>query len=409
MTQKTTVKTTLRQLGAENQHLLIIPESVEKTIRTLCALSPTNEWSGILFYTFEGSFETSLTLTCKDILPLHQGSSVYTEFNTSNPKIARYMFDNDLLRCCIGLVHSHGTMKTFFSGTDTNTLLQEGSDTNSFLSLIVNNAGEYTAAITRKVTSEIEEYVERHSKKHYNVFNTDEKVELSDSRSDYTRNFEDIEVEYVYLNIQKPDNIFADSAVSMFYDVMIATKIAEPKKVDVMDWNTPVKAQKAPKQLSLFPKEDDDMIIPSKKLNAILEEEDYSIEEIAALINWDSKQYCLLLERMFTGTPLIKAQKYNTVKEELQYLKTTIVPKYAEIFENQKDFTEWVKMTTDYFLYEPMHVGWITPYIESTAGDAAYILFDETSIVAYKTAEFLKPFASNRYIQIFVEILESKI
>ena len=40
---------------------------------------------------------------------------------------------------------------TFFSGTDLSTLRDEGKDYNHFLSLIVNNAGEYTAAITKKI------------------------------------------------------------------------------------------------------------------------------------------------------------------------------------------------------------------------------------------------------------------
>lgn len=40
---------------------------------------------------------------------------------------------------------------TFFSGTDTATLQSEGSDMNHFVSLIVNNAGKYTAGVTRKV------------------------------------------------------------------------------------------------------------------------------------------------------------------------------------------------------------------------------------------------------------------
>lgn len=43
-------------------------------------------------------------------------------------------------------------MATFFSGTDTATLREEGNDRNHFVSLIVNNAGTYTAAITRKLS-----------------------------------------------------------------------------------------------------------------------------------------------------------------------------------------------------------------------------------------------------------------
>ena len=45
-----------------------------------------------------------------------------------------------------------GNKMTFFSSTDTSTLREEGNDRNHFVSLIVNNAGTYTAAITRKLT-----------------------------------------------------------------------------------------------------------------------------------------------------------------------------------------------------------------------------------------------------------------
>lgn len=42
------------------------------------------------------------------------------------------------------------TKLTFFSGTDTATLSAEGNDMAHFVSLIVNNAGKYTAGVTRK-------------------------------------------------------------------------------------------------------------------------------------------------------------------------------------------------------------------------------------------------------------------
>lgn len=48
---------------------------------------------------------------------------------------------------------------TFFSGTDQGTLLQEGSDRNIFVSLIVNNEGKYTAGITRKIAAKVTEEV----------------------------------------------------------------------------------------------------------------------------------------------------------------------------------------------------------------------------------------------------------
>lgn len=48
-------------------------------------------------------------------------------------------------------IKSHDQMATFFSTTDIETLKSEGNEYNHFVSLIVNNEGTYTAAITRKI------------------------------------------------------------------------------------------------------------------------------------------------------------------------------------------------------------------------------------------------------------------
>jgi len=131
---------------------IVIPASVERTIRFLCSKVWNVEWSGVLFYTVTGTFEdNNLVVRCEDIYPMDIGSSGYTEFDMS-PDVISYMAQNpELLGCKMGLVHSHNNMSTFFSGTDQSTLKEEGRDRNHFVSLIVNNAGSYTAAITRKV------------------------------------------------------------------------------------------------------------------------------------------------------------------------------------------------------------------------------------------------------------------
>ena len=131
---------------------IIIPALVERQIRYLCERVWSTEWSGVLFYTPSGSFEDgSLEIRCVDILPMDIGNATYTEFNMS-PDVISYMAQKpELLDCKMGLIHSHNNMSTFFSGTDTATLNEEGNERNHFVSLIVNNAGKYTAAITRKV------------------------------------------------------------------------------------------------------------------------------------------------------------------------------------------------------------------------------------------------------------------
>ena len=84
------------------------------------------------------------------------GNATFTEFKM-NEDVAAYMAQNiELFDCEIGLVHSHHQMSTNPSGTDLNTLREEGNERNCFVSLIVNNAGTYYAAITRKVQSKSE-------------------------------------------------------------------------------------------------------------------------------------------------------------------------------------------------------------------------------------------------------------
>lgn len=145
-------KKSLSLIDRRSTYKLIIPDLVQRKIREWCYHFPTKEWSGTLFYTVEGSFEdNSLVITCKDIYISDIGSATYTEFDHS-ADIVTYQAMNDLLDCYTGLIHSHNQMATFFSGTDRDTLIEESMDMPHFLSLIVNNAGVYTAKITRRVS-----------------------------------------------------------------------------------------------------------------------------------------------------------------------------------------------------------------------------------------------------------------
>lgn len=153
MEEKKEVKPVLELVHRQDIFKIVIPVEVEKKIRFLCKNIWDVEWSGILFYKVEGAFEDkSLTIRCVDLFQMDIGTSAYTEFNVS-PDMATYMVDHpELLEEGIyqGLIHSHNNMATFFSGTDTATLSAEGNDMAHFVSLIVNNAGKYTAGITRK-------------------------------------------------------------------------------------------------------------------------------------------------------------------------------------------------------------------------------------------------------------------
>ena len=145
----------MKQESSTNSvYKLIVKSTLEDKIRFMCASLPHEEWSGILFYKVEGSLKTNdLKLTCEDMLILDIGNKTYTEF-AMDPEVAGYMVENSLIDCYQGLIHSHNSMPTFFSGTDTQTLLTEGSERNHFVSLIVNNEGVYSAKMTKNIITE---------------------------------------------------------------------------------------------------------------------------------------------------------------------------------------------------------------------------------------------------------------
>lgn len=190
------METTTRLRKGNTSYKLFIPKEVEIKIRMLCTLCPNKEWSGILFYKLIGSFtDNNLEIHCVDIYQMDEGNATYTEFDM-NPDVAGYIVDHPEL-CKDGiyqaLIHSHNNMPTFFSGTDLDTLYEQGEKMYHFVSLIVNNVGNYTAAITRQV--EVENKVQAFI--NFTTFN-DKKEQKENSYTEHLKY-----IEYFNLEIYK--------------------------------------------------------------------------------------------------------------------------------------------------------------------------------------------------------------
>lgn len=224
----------------EVKYKLTVTKSLEDKIRYLCAMFNDREYSGALFYKVEGSFnDNSLNVVCVDFCLCDIGTSTYTEFETK-PEVISYMCDNDLLDCYIGLLHSHNRMSTFMSGTDTDTLKSEGMTMPHFVSLIVNNKGEYTAAITSRITRWFRGTV-------------DESVDAfgggtESSTAPVEKSFSDVCIRYNYLDITvERDPWFND--ISDKIDSINQEKEDLNKKDSKMYYDTPV-------QLKMFDTDD---------------------------------------------------------------------------------------------------------------------------------------------------------
>lgn len=227
-------KAKLKLIKQKQSYNIVIPKNVEEKIRHLCSVVHEVEWSGVLFYKKEGSFENNdLKITCVDIFPMDIGSGGFTDFDDT-PDIAAYRCEHlELLDEGIyeGLIHSHNVMKAFFSGTDTNTLLEEGTDRNHFVSLIVNNAGNYVAAVTRRIKQEVHAvaHIVYTTKTHYNSWD-DIDIPLSDNETVEKDKEETKTIEYVEwydLNITKEA---ADNDFNEIDNRLSAIKEAKAKK-----------------------------------------------------------------------------------------------------------------------------------------------------------------------------------
>lgn len=97
----------------------------------------------------KGSITKPETFECviTDILPMDMGTSAYTEYEFSQD-VADYIEEDDKrFDWKIGHIHSHNTMRTYFSGTDMSELNDNSEFHNYYLSLIVNNFMDMTAKI----------------------------------------------------------------------------------------------------------------------------------------------------------------------------------------------------------------------------------------------------------------------
>jgi hypothetical protein len=103
----------------------------------------------VLFHTSEGDINDIEKFICKCeyILTLDKGSGSYTEYDLGDNYANAIMDKPELLDYAMGHCHSHNSMRSFFSGTDEEELTDNAPNYNYYLSLIVNNAGEYVAKI----------------------------------------------------------------------------------------------------------------------------------------------------------------------------------------------------------------------------------------------------------------------
>lgn len=392
--QPTKIINLVQKLGTYN-YKLIIPAEVERKIRFACQKVWSTEWSGTLFFTHEGSFENNdLVIRCVDIYIMDIGTQAYTEFDM-NPDVIAYMCENpELLDCQMGLIHSHNNMSTFFSGTDTATLKEEGRDRNNFVSLIVNNAGTYTAAITRRIKSkQVKESVS------YEFFGDGEKHDTKE----YVSNAD--EIEWFYLKIENENETFsfpdmaarleeikqakaerAKQVQSPVYQSSYKPVIANSYGTKVGPANLVKKETKRPKvtQPTLFDNADD---LPF--------DDNYNIPY--GQIAFDKVTLKSLVLQLITGSIIISNGSKIDITKWANSMSALYEKRFGKGEKGMKNFKMWADTYTDY----------LTWYV--TDEKLEELGFDETeicAICAHDMIEELTKLPENDYIKGYIDALQ---
>ena len=365
----------------DNTYKLIITPELEEKIRFLCARFPNNEYSGVLFYDYTGRFEdNSLVLTAKDFCLMDYGSATYTEFDKS-AEICNYMIEHDLLECQQGLMHSHDQMSTFFSGTDLGTLQEEGSDMNNFLSLIVNNAGQYTAAITRKVKHipHVTEVLE------YDFFG-EETINIG--RDEYDA-IESYEIEYFFLNIEKP-------TVSIGYTDLFSrieeiskdkSKITNIKR----EPHTNIVMEPTIKATPLYKEAN----IPFSKVNTTVQtgvDTDESIDYNKYKFN--ETDLNSITKQLLIGSPIFTPKDLN---EWVQKMPTVFSKRFGEGQKGLENYRAFIGYFVEFL---------VTEAFDENLAEEGYLEDSQMAICAYGVLQKLHTFKTNSFIEVIEDEVE---
>lgn len=100
-------------------------------------------------YSVKGSiknFET-VELTIEDIFPMDKGTTASTGYELGDEFIDYRMENPKSLSWKVGMIHSHHSMNSYFSGTDMSELSDNTEFHNYYLSLVVNNMGKMVAKV----------------------------------------------------------------------------------------------------------------------------------------------------------------------------------------------------------------------------------------------------------------------
>ena len=376
---------------------LIVSPELEQKIRYYLDRFPRDEYSGTLFYTVSGSFETKdLVINAFDFLLQDIGTSGYTEFNQS-PDVIGYMVEHPELldeKVYQGLMHSHHILGAFFSGTDLATLREEGTDRIHFVSLIIDTKGTYQAAITRVVVEEMQAtgFIK------YPTFNGQEVT-----GSSVTYSFNRKKLEYFMLDVERPaiENPFSELAARIKEVREQKVKAAKEKAATTPYGNYGGGYNNYGQYGNWGKKEDKPAVptnpnyVPPVQNELPFEEPDVDVPPPYGHVKVDPETINDLAAQLVTGD----INYFKPTDTTLDELARAGEEMFEQRFEDEKLFHAWAEQYVEFLVY----------YTE----DPKLEMFDDevlAALIAHDLAEVLSALTTKgKYINQFIEILNRYI
>lgn len=108
-----------------------------------------DEWSGILFYTVDGSIRDidNLTFRAETMMLKDIGTSAYTSYEFDADVLDFYDQNPETEDMKLGMIHTHHNMSNYFSSTDMDELKENAPNHNYYLSLIMSFDCNYSAKL----------------------------------------------------------------------------------------------------------------------------------------------------------------------------------------------------------------------------------------------------------------------
>lgn len=294
---------------------------------------------------------------------------------------------------------------TFFSGTDTATLKEEGMDRNHFVSLIVNNEGTYTAAITRKVKA-TKTITENFS------YPTFEDEEVTDTKT-YTVESEEIEWFYLKIEFEGNESFLQEELKARLNEI----RRVKAEKARQLPPKQPVYVSEQgskPEQGTLFPEIGKKItqsymgqVGPANRISKRDEDElpfdmDYIDNQISGevpygYIEFNKETIKSLVLQLITGSIIIPDTSKIDIKKWAQGMSPLYERRFGKGKEGMKLFKVWAESYIEFLC-------WFTE--DEALKDMGWDDDELAALCAHGIIEELTKLPENVYIKKYIDILK---